>query len=331
MSSINNNNKNNKKDQNNKFTNKDLAKNFMDLNLEENEKTNNSEMDHMMFRRLRSTYISTRPNLFVEEREDILKSLSKKLYKINDYSKNKESITFSERQNVIQWCLNVLDPLDLTEPQKTSIFHRFCTAYDYIMDKLFLLNKIIKEQDELKILTITIFLLTYKMEGLSLAKLTIPNLINAFLKEIKIEKNELAQKIYQNEMKIISLLEYNPQIFDDNNIHQLSYILLDLFIKKYIIKLKENEEKKIHGALDFINKSIEFSDKILFKYSPIDKSMLSLYSVVEYCCIKRQNVLDSLKKYNRFLRNNMNLIKLTKDDYDKYCIQFAKILYKNKK
>ena len=231
MSSINENNENIQNNQNTKYTTKDITKNFLDLNLEENEKIN-SERNNRMVRHLRSTYISTRPNLFVEEREDILMSLSKKQHKVKNYSQNKESITFSERQNIIQWCITVLDPLDLMEIQKTSIFHRFCTAYDYIFEKLFLLNEMIKEKEELKILTITIFLLAYKMEGLSIGKITIPNLVEVFMKDIKIQKEELKDKIYQNEIKIIKLLDFNPQIFDDNNIHQLSYILFDLFIKK---------------------------------------------------------------------------------------------------
>ena len=315
-----------------KLSSKEMTKNLLDLKLDEDE--NSCKIDEInsirSSRRLHSTHVSSRPKLFLEEKEDILMSLYKKQHKISNYSEQKDSISFAERQNVIQWCLKVLEPISLTENQKTSIFHRFCTAYDYIMEKFYILNKPLKEPDEVKILIISIFLLTYKMEGFSLAKLTISSLIEVFLKEIKIDKNELVDRISSDEMKILEIMDYNPQIFDDNNIHQLSYILFDLFVKKYSLKLNPIEEKKIHGALDFINKSVEFSDKILFKYLPIDKAMLSFYSSVEYCCIKRQTVLDALKKYNRYLRNNMNIIKLTKDDFDKYCVRFAKVLYKNK-
>ena len=309
---------------------KGVTQNFLDLKLEENEKSNIVDINKRRLRRLNSTHITARPLLFLEEKEDILMSLNRKQRKLNNYNQSKESISFIERQNVIQWCLKVLEPLELAECQKTSIFHRFCTAYDYIMEKLFLLNKPIKEQNDLKIYIINIFLLAYKFEGFSLAKLTISSLTDAFLKEIKIEKNELINIIAENEVKILKLLDYNPQIFDDNNIHQLSYILFDLFFKKYSLKLNINDEKKIHNALDFINKSMEFSDKILFSYYPIDKAMLSFYSSVEYCCIKRQTVLDGLKRFNRYLRNNMNIIKITKEDFDKFCFKFAKILYKNK-
>lgn len=315
----------------NKMPSSNITKNLLDLKLEEDEKSNNIEInDFKRTRRLRSTYISVRPQLFVEEKEDILICLNKKQHKLNNYNKNKDSISFSERENVFQWCLKFLEKIELEEYHKNSIFHRFCTAYDYLNDRLFLINKPIKEEIELKILIRNIFLLSYKMEGYYLAKLTISSLIDVYLSQINIERNQLIDKIAKNEMKVIEILDFYPQIFNDNNIHQLSYILLDLFIKKYSLKLKENEEKKIYGALDFINKSIEFSKKIVFNYLPIDKAMLSFYSSVEYCCYKRQTVLDALKKYNRYLRNHMNIITLTIEDFDNYCIKFAKLMYKNK-
>ena len=312
----------------NKLDTNDLANDILDLNIDIIDKINSSR--DRRARRLHSTHISVRPKLFLEEREDILISLSKKQHKLNDFSKNKESIIFSERQNAIQWCLQVIEIIEISKHQKNSIFHRFCTAFDYLMEKYFLLNKIIKEQDELKIMIITLFLLTYKMEGLILDKLTISSLIDSFMKENIADKNELIDRVAKNEMNIITILDFNPQIFNDNNIHQISYILFDLFAKKYILKFSQKEEKKIHKALDFINKSIEFSDKILFKYYPIDKAMLSFYTAVEYSCIKRQSILDALKKYNRYLRNDMQIIKLTKEDFDKYCLRFAKIMCKNK-
>ena len=312
----------------NKLDTNDLTNDILDLNIDIIDKINLSR--DRRARRLHSTHISVRPKLFLEEREDILISLSKKQHKLNDFSKNKESIIFSERQNAIQWCLQVIENIEISKHQKNSIFHRFCTAFDYLMEKYFLLNKIIKEQEELKIIMITLFLLTYKMEGLILGKLTISSLIDSFMKENIADKSELIDRVAKNEMNIITILDFNPQIFNDNNIHQISYILFDLFAKKYILKFSQKEEKKIHKALDFINKSIEFSDKILFKYYPIDKAMLSFYTAVEYSCIKRQSILDALKKYNRYLRNDMQIIKLTKEDFYKYCVRFEKIMYKNR-
>ena len=133
------------KEENNKntgaFNLKEPAKNFLDFKLEEDEKTLDSISNTRFARRMRSTYITTRPNLFLEEKEDIVINLFKKQRKLNNYSENKESISFSERQNIFSWCLSVLEPLSLEEDQKTSIFHRFCTAYDFVMDKLYILKK----------------------------------------------------------------------------------------------------------------------------------------------------------------------------------------------
>ena len=282
-------------------------------------------------RRMNSSHISIYPQLYLEENEDILLNISKKQKKLNNYKDQKESISFSEREGVISWCLSLLETVELSKFQKTSIFHRFCTAYDIIMGKLFILNKPIKEEKDLKILIITIFLLTYKLEGFALAKITISNLIEAFLTEVSLEKEKLIQKIAKNEMCIIELMDFNPQIFNDNNIHQISYMFLDLFEKKYSIKFNQEEEIRVNNAIDMINKCIEFSDRIVFKYFPIDKAMLSFYTGVEYCFLQKKGiVIDSLKKFNKYLRNNMKIIKLSKEDFDKFCLKFAKYLFKNK-
>ena len=110
---------------------------------------------------------------------------------MSDYSTESDSISFNGRENILEWCHNILEKANLTKNERASIFHRFCTAYDLIMEKLFLINNTIKEYDELKILVITIFLLTYKLEGLSIAKISISNLIEAFLSELNIDKNQL--------------------------------------------------------------------------------------------------------------------------------------------
>lgn len=264
------------------------------------------------------------------EEEDMLINLSKKQRKMSNYSEDENSLGFTSRENSIDWCLRTLDSFKLTNEQKVSIFHRFCTAYDYIMEKLFSLNKLIKNEKELKIQIITIFLLSYKLEGYSLAKLSVYQLVDTFLQGNYINRNTLQEEIIENEMKILELLDFNPQIFDDNNIHQLSFILLDLFIRKYSIKFEENEEKRIKDCLEHINEFIEFSDKMLFKFLPFDKAITSFYSVVEYCSIKNKNILDSLENFYKYLRKTLKIIKISKEDFDKYCIKFAKNLNKNK-
>ena len=248
------------------------------------------------------------PQIFFDEKEDILINISKHQRKMSDYSTESESLSFSGRENILEWCHGILETADLTKTEKSSIFHRFCTAYDILMEKLFLIQSSIKEPDELKIFIITIFLLTYKLEGFSIAKISISNLIDAFLSALKIDKNELSDKILKNEIKILELTDFNPQIFDDNNIFQLSYILFDLFKNKYQLKLSDNDEEKIENAIDYLNNSIEFSDKMLFNLFPIDKGIISFYSAAFYVFSNNKDIFPKLKDFLEYLKNQTKIL-----------------------
>ena len=262
-------------------------------------------------------------NFFLEEKEDILKTLSKKQRKTSDYSEI-DSLSFNSRESIIGWCHNVLESIKLTENEKKSIFYRFCTAYDFIMEKLFLIHQTIKEEKELKIFIITIFLLTYKLEGFGIAKITINNLIGAFLSEINKDKKLLGDKIIFYEMKILELIDFNPQIFDDNNIYQLSYLLYDLFNKKYFIELSEEKKEKIEKMINYINKSISFSEEMIFDIFPIDKAMMSFYISIKYYCKDDKDVIQLLDKYYDYLKNSLKVIKINMKDLEKYEQQLQK-------
>ena len=268
----------------------------------------------------RNSVFIPRPQIFFDEKEDILINISKHQRKMSDYSTESDSISFSGRENVLEWCHNILDTINLTKSEKSSIFHRFCTAYDFIMEKLFLLNSSIKEPDELKIFIITIFLLTYKLEGFSIGKITISNLIDEFLSSLNIDKKELPEKILQNEIKILELIDFDPKIFEDNNIFQLSYILFDLFKNKYQLKLNENKKKKIENAIDYLNDSIEFSDKMLFNLVPIDKGMISFYSAAFYVFSNNKEVYPKLKDFLEYLKNKTKIIKSDQEVIEGYAM-----------
>ena len=268
----------------------------------------------------RNSVFIPRPQIFFDEKEDILINISKHQRKMSDYSTESDSISFSGRENVLEWCHNILDTINLTKSEKSSIFHRFCTAYDFIMEKLFLLNSSIKEPDELKIFIITIFLLTYKLEGFSIGKITISNLIDEFLSSLNIDKKELSEKILQNEIKILELIDFDPKIFEDNNIFQLSYILFDLFKNKYQLKLNDIKEKKIENAIDYLNDSIEFSDKMLFNLVPIDKGMISFYSAAFYVFSNNKEVYPKLKDFLEYLKNKTKIIKSDQEVIEGYAM-----------
>jgi hypothetical protein len=262
------------------------------------------------------------PHIFLEK-EDILMNISKKQRKTSNYS-DEGSLSYNTRESIIGWCYNVLDSIKLPEAEKKSIFHRFCTAYDFIMEKLFLIRQSIKEEKELKIFIITIFLITYKMEGFSIAKITISNLIDAFLSEFHIERKDLIDKIVFYEMKIIELIDFNPQIFDDNNIYQLSLLLWDLFNKKYSTNINDSEKEQIENMINYINKSIVFSDQMIFDIFPIDKAMISFYISVKYYCSKNEETMIVLLNYYEYLKNNMKIIKISQNDLNKYENQLNK-------
>ena len=218
----------------------------------------------------------------------------------------------------------MLENIKLTENEKKSIFYRFCTAYDFIMEKLFLIHQTIKEEKELKIFIITIFLLTYKLEGFSIAKITISNLISAFLNEFNINREYLVDKIIFYEMKILELIDFNPQIFDDNNIYQLSYLLWDLFNKKYFIEITDEKKDKIEKMMNYINKSISFSEEMIFNIFPIDKAMISFYISVKYYFKDDKEIMELMQKYFEYLSQNLKIIRLTQKDLDKYDGQLQK-------
>ena len=192
------------------------------------------------------------------------------------------------------------------------------------MEKLFLIHQTIKEEKELKIFIITIFLLTYKLEGFCIAKITINNLIGAFLSEINMDKKSLGEKIIFYEMKILELIDFNPQIFDDNNIYQLSFLLYDLFIKKYFVELSEEKKEKIEKMMNYINKSISFSEEMIFDIFPIDKAMISFFISIKYYCKEEKDLLQLLDKYYDYLKNSLKVIKINMKDLEKFEQQLIK-------
>ena len=274
----------------------------------------------------RNSVFIPRPQMSLDEKEDILMNISNKQRKMSDYSSESDSISFSGRENILEWCHNILESANLTKSERSSIFHRFCTAYDFIMEKLFLIHSSIKDPNELKIFIITIFLLTYKLEGFSIAKITISNLIDAFLASLKIDKKELSDKILQNEIKILELIDFDPQIFDDNSIFQLSYILFDLFKKKYELKLTDVEEQKIENGIDYLNDSIEFSDKMLFNLFPIDKGMISFYSAAFYVFADNKDIYPKLKEFLGYLKNKSKIIKSEEEVIEGYAMIYYEII-----
>ena len=258
-----------------------------------------------------------------DESEDIIIQLAKRQRKMSNYS-DEENLAYSSRESLLEWCNKVLDSLELSLLEKESIFHRFSTAFDFIMEKLSLIHKSITDPLELKKLVVTIFLLTYKIEGFNIGKMTINTLIDAFLKSLCIDREELSNQIIQTELKILNILDYNPLILDDN-VHQLSFILYDIMRMKVMENKMESETaKKIEGALIEMNKIIQFSDKMLFDIMPLDKAAISFFSVLE--CKKRVDV-NIIKRFYNYLRDELRVIKIEEEIFWNLCVDFSLQLY----
>ena len=258
-----------------------------------------------------------------DESEDIIIQLAKRQRKMSNYS-DEENLAYSSRESLLEWCNKVLNSLELSLLEKESIFHRFSTAFDFIMEKLSLIHKSITDPLELKKLVVTIFLLTYKLEGFSIGKMTINTLIDAFLKSLCIDREELSNQIIQTELKILNILDYNPLILDDN-VHQLSFILYDIMRMKVMENKMESETaKKIEGALIEMNKIIQFSDKMLFDIMPLDKAAISFFSVLE--CKKRVDV-NIIKRFYNYLRDELRVIKIEEEIFWNLCVDFSLRLY----
>ena len=268
-----------------------------------------------------------------EENEDILINISKRQRKLSNYS-NDDGIAFPSRESILNWAENVLNSVNLNEKERESIFYRFSTCFDLIMDKLFIEKQSITNEDDLKKMTITIFLLTYKFEGYLIGKVSIKNLVEAFLSSMNIDNEELENTIQQSEMKILQLLDYNPFCLE-NNIYELSLILMDLLKKKFSLSkvLLEYIKSKLNNS----NKNIILSNKILFETIPIDKAAISIISII----MLMKKTLNDLKNNNpnaklslleienldknffSYLKNDLKVLRVNNwKEFKKSCIYF---------
>lgn len=266
-----------------------------------------------------------------EESEEILIEISKRQRKMSNYSEDDTSMAFNIREQTLDWCEQVLSSLDLTTFQKESIFHRFSTAYDFVMEKLFLKNEPITSNDQMKKMVVTIFFLTYKIEGYQIGKLTINTLVSAFLKSLNINEAKLSDEIFQTEMNIIELIDYNPLILD-NNQHQLSFLLLDLLKHKfgYVKLFKENGCIELFEKdLREINKKIQFNEMILFDVLPIDKAAISVLSVIDSWnkdeklkeMVEIEGEQENLKElFFDYLKQELQVLKMEKEIFS-ICIE----------
>lgn len=262
----------------------------------------------------------------LDESEELLVQTSKKQRKISDYSEE-EGIGYSSRETILDWCEKVLNSIILTTLEKESIFHRFSTAYDFIMEKLHILRKSITTSHDLKKLVVTIFLITYKFEGFVIGKITISSLVSAFLKNLGVDEKELEKTVLKTELKILKMLDYDSTLFD-NNIHQLSFILFDLMKNKFLSGITPEEQIKVETYLMDINRLIQFSDKVIFDVLPLDKAAVSLFCTLEILKSEVNISDDTISVFYNYLKKDLRVIKMEDQEFKELCKEFRDDFFK---
>lgn len=209
--------------------------------------------------------------------EDILIEIAKNQKMIKNYSPG--GIGFSSRGIIFNWVENVINCLNLHSYNRTSIYFRFTSIYGIVMSQMFIENKVINNDEELKKIITTIFLIAYKFEGHTIVPISIPSIITAFLNNLNQSPNDLIDEIRKIEVNILELLDYDFNSFN-TNVHTLTNIIFALFKKHF--GLSEEITQLIEDTLPKINKHIILSETVIFNNLPIDIAALSISATFNY-------------------------------------------------
>ena len=76
--------------------------------------------------------------------------------------------------------------------------------------------------------------------------------------------------------------------------------------------------------MNYMNKSLSFSEEMIFDIYPIDKAMISFYISVKYYCKDDNGVFELLNKYYDYLKNNLKIIRISMKNLEKYDTQLQK-------
>lgn len=258
--------------------------------------------------------------IYFEEDQEIILNVSKNQRKMSNY--NKESnVGYNSRNNILKWSEQLLSSINLKDFEKQSIFHRFSTAFDFVMEKISLNNnKEITNLNELKKYIITIFLITYKLEGYSIGKITIKNLVQVFLNNLGMSIEDLEEEIVAKELKILYLLDYDPLLLD-NNCFKISFILFDLMKRNTFKGISDNDCVLFENVLCKVNKLIQFSNKLLFDTLPIDKAAVSIFTTIKYfidnhLLASLSNLESKKNAFFKYLKNDINVLKINDDNFN---------------
>ena len=233
------------------------------------------------------------------------------------------NLYFASRIKILIWIDNILNSTNLKRDIKNSIYHRFSYGYSLIFGILHQ-NEIFFDKHQFKVLLISLFLIVYKMEGYTINKLTIKNIFTSFLKSAPKSQTTIEKEIKNNEIDLCSLLDYDIFILE-NNIHQLSQILLKVLSDKFSINQKN--VKEILSYLPSSNRNIDNSNNtfILFNLSQLEKAAVSLFSV--FFALNDEHSNNTINQYINYFSNELQILNLSYNEIVNYSKTFSKKLF----
>ena len=240
---------------------------------------------------------------------------------VSTYTKD-NNLYFKSRINILQWIDEVLNSSSLSIENKNSIYYRF--AYGYVITTLELTKRnIFYNKTHFKVFIVALFLLCYKLEGLTVQTLTIKTMINTFLMSVNILEEDLSLMIREMEIQICELLNYDLCIFE-NNLHQMSQLLFHM-ISNTLLNCNEDVIETVSFNLEQTNFEIENSNDVylLFQLHPIERGLVSLVSAL---LVSEPNVVDSCVDY--FI-NEFNITQMSKESVLTYSHIYAQQINKD--
>ena len=233
-----------------------------------------------------------------------------------------DNFYFKSRISILQWIDEVLNSSSLSIENKHSIYYRF--AYGYLITTHLLTKRnVFYSKTQFKVFIVALFLLCYKLEGLTVKTLTIKTMIQTFLISVNALENDLASMIREMEIQICEMLNYNFCIFE-NNLQQMSQLLFHM-ISNTFFNCNEDLIETISFNLEQTNFEIENSNDVylLFQLQPIERGLISLVSAL---LISEPTVVDSCVDY--FI-NELNVTQMSKESVLTYSHIYAQQINKD--
>ena len=223
---------------------------------------------------------------------------------------------FKSRISILRWIDEVLDSSSLAIESRHSIYYRF--AYGYLTTTYLLTKRnIFYDKIHFKVFIVALFLLCYKLEGLTVKALSIKTMVNTFLSSVSISESDLTAMIREMDIRICQMLNYNVCALE-NNLQQMSQLLFHI-ISNSVLNCNEDLIETVSFNLEQTNFEIENSNDVylLFHLQPLERGLVSLVSAL---LISEPNVAPSCVDY---MLHELNVTHMSKESILQYSQTYA--------